>query len=198
MIWSLYSAILSIITMFWFVVVIIGEGANFAAYAYAPAILVTPLGALSIIFRYAFIMFHGWWCYSSQKLLFSSRVILKFVCIISHVRSAVLAHFILEERLHIFGVVGCILCLVGSTSIVLHAPLERKITSVKEIWYLATEPGMIFVALGSMLNILFNLCAVKPCLYSLGLNTDTYFYTLTCVLHVNLLAWTHCTVICIA
>nr|GLL47826.1 probable magnesium transporter NIPA2 [Ipomoea trifida]GMD85332.1 probable magnesium transporter NIPA2 [Ipomoea batatas] len=89
------------------ITMIIGEGANFAAYAYAPAILVTPLGALSIIF------------------------------------SAVLAHFILEERLHIFGVVGCILCLVGSTSIVLHAPLERKITSVKEIWYLATEPGFI-------------------------------------------------------
>ncbi|KAH1038512.1 hypothetical protein J1N35_040255 [Gossypium stocksii] len=32
--------------------VIIGEIANFAAYAYAPAILVTPLEALSIIFRY--------------------------------------------------------------------------------------------------------------------------------------------------
>ncbi|XP_019174785.1 PREDICTED: probable magnesium transporter NIPA2 [Ipomoea nil] len=89
------------------IAMIIGEGANFAAYAYAPAILVTPLGALSIIF------------------------------------SAVLAHFILEERLHIFGVVGCILCLVGSTSIVLHAPLERKIDSVKEIWNLATEPGFI-------------------------------------------------------
>lgn len=33
-------------------VVIVGEIANFAAYAFAPAILVTPLGALSIIFRY--------------------------------------------------------------------------------------------------------------------------------------------------
>lgn len=32
--------------------VIVGEVANFAAYAFAPAILVTPLGALSIIFRY--------------------------------------------------------------------------------------------------------------------------------------------------
>ena len=30
---------------------IVGEGANFAAYAFAPAILVTPLGALSIIVR---------------------------------------------------------------------------------------------------------------------------------------------------
>ncbi len=30
---------------------IVGEIANFAAYAFAPAILVTPLGALSIIVR---------------------------------------------------------------------------------------------------------------------------------------------------
>jgi Magnesium transporter NIPA len=33
--------------------VIVGEVANFAAYAFAPAILVTPLGALSIIIRYS-------------------------------------------------------------------------------------------------------------------------------------------------
>ncbi|URE23627.1 hypothetical protein MUK42_17477 [Musa troglodytarum] len=55
---------------------ILGEIANFAAYAFAPAILVTPLGALSII-----------------------------------------------------------------VSIVLHAPVEKDIESVKEVWYLATEPG---------------------------------------------------------
>ncbi|KAH1107634.1 hypothetical protein J1N35_011402 [Gossypium stocksii] len=34
------------------ITMIIGEIVNFAAYAYAPAILVTPLGALSIIFRF--------------------------------------------------------------------------------------------------------------------------------------------------
>nr|CAB3486299.1 unnamed protein product [Digitaria exilis] len=33
---------------------IVGEVANFAAYAFAPAILVTPLGALSIIIRHEF------------------------------------------------------------------------------------------------------------------------------------------------
>ncbi|WVZ04656.1 hypothetical protein V8G54_018002 [Vigna mungo] len=84
-----------------------GEIANFAAYAFAPAILVTPLGALSIIF------------------------------------SSVLAHFILKERLHIFGVLGCALCMVGSTTIVLHAPHEKDIHSVKEVWELATEPGFL-------------------------------------------------------
>ena len=33
--------------------VIVGELANFVAYIFAPAVLVTPLGALSIIVRYA-------------------------------------------------------------------------------------------------------------------------------------------------
>ncbi|XP_022734256.1 probable magnesium transporter NIPA2 [Durio zibethinus] len=89
------------------ITMIVGEVANFAAYAYAPAILVTPLGALSIIF------------------------------------SAVLAHFILKEKLHIFGILGCALCVVGSTTIVLHAPQERNIESVEDVWQLATEPGFL-------------------------------------------------------
>ena len=31
---------------------VVGEAANFSAYAFAPAILVTPLGALSVLVRY--------------------------------------------------------------------------------------------------------------------------------------------------
>ncbi|KAH9757920.1 putative magnesium transporter NIPA3 [Citrus sinensis] len=92
------------------IAMIVGEIANFAAYAFAPAILVTPLGALSIII------------------------------------SAALAHIILRERLHIFGMLGCVLCVVGSTTIVLHAPQERVIESVAEVWDLATEPALVLVA----------------------------------------------------
>ncbi|CAN6444974.1 unnamed protein product [Victoria cruziana] len=92
------------------ITMIVGEIANFAAYAFAPAILVTPLGALSIII------------------------------------SAVLAHIILRERLHTFGILGCVLCVVGSTTIVLHAPPEREIGSVREVWDLATEPAFLFYA----------------------------------------------------
>uniref|UniRef100_A0A0D3HJ78 Probable magnesium transporter n=1 Tax=Oryza barthii TaxID=65489 RepID=A0A0D3HJ78_9ORYZ len=90
--------------------VIVGEIANFAAYAFAPAILVTPLGALSIII------------------------------------SAALAHAILQEKLHTFGILGCVLCVVGSITIVLHAPQERNIDSVREVWDLATEPGFLCYA----------------------------------------------------
>ena len=65
---------------------IVGEVANFAAYAFAPAVLVTPLGALSIIV------------------------------------SAVLAHHLLAEKLHAFGWLGCLLCIVGP----LHRPQRPR------------------------------------------------------------------------
>ncbi|CAI0439432.1 unnamed protein product [Linum tenue] len=112
-----------------FSTVIVGEIANFAAYAFAPAILVTPLGALSIIIRHA------------------------------APSSAVLAHIILRERLHIFGVLGCALCVVGSITIVLHAPQEREIESVIEVWDLATEPAFLFYAalvIAAVFVLIFN------------------------------------------
>ncbi|KAG6479044.1 hypothetical protein ZIOFF_062499 [Zingiber officinale] len=87
------------------IAMVVGEVANFAAYAFAPAILVTPLGALSIIIR----------------------------------------HDLNHRILHIFGILGCALCVVGSTTIVLHAPQEREIESVAEVWNLATEPALILV-----------------------------------------------------
>ncbi|KAL8172573.1 hypothetical protein V2J09_024377 [Rumex salicifolius] len=106
----------------WWTGMITSEIANFAAYAFAPAILVTPLGALSIIIRQVddFFRYFSSICYS-----------------------ATLAHIILRERLHIFGILGCILCVVGSTTIVIHAPEERPIESVKQLWDLATEPGFL-------------------------------------------------------
>lgn len=55
--------------------------------------------------------------------------------------SAVLAHFILKEKLQKMGMLGCLLCIVGSVVIVLHAPEEQTITSVQEIWDLAIQPG---------------------------------------------------------
>ena len=56
--------------------------------------------------------------------------------------SAVLAHFLLNERLQRMGIVGCVSCIVGSVVIVIHAPQEHTPTSVEEIWNLATQPGI--------------------------------------------------------
>ena len=60
---------------------------------------------------------------------------MRYIC------SAVLAHLVLKERLNIFGILGCILCIVGSITIVLHAPEEQPITSLLQVWRLALQPG---------------------------------------------------------
>ncbi|XP_012699963.1 probable magnesium transporter NIPA6 [Setaria italica] len=96
------------------VTMLIGEIANFVAYMFAPAVLVTPLGALSIIV------------------------------------SAVLAHFILNEKLQRMGVLGCVLCIVGSTVIILHAPEEETPSSVAQIWHLATQPAFLCYAASAL------------------------------------------------
>ncbi|KAJ6777653.1 hypothetical protein OIU74_001605 [Salix koriyanagi] len=100
------------------ITMIVGEVANFVAYAFAPAVLVTPLGALSIIV------------------------------------SAVLAHFILNEKLHQLGILGCVMCIAGSIVIVIHAPQERPITSVQEIWSMAIQPAFLLYV-GSVVVLVF-------------------------------------------
>ncbi|KAL9266985.1 putative magnesium transporter NIPA6 [Drosera capensis] len=129
------------ITMF------IGEVANFVAYVYAPAVLVTPLGALSIIIRYE---------NSVKASLIYYEMATNFQYRFAWYISAVLAHFMLKERLPKLGILGCVCCIVGSVVIVLHAPQEQSPTSVIQIWGLATEPAFLIyvVATSSMVVIL--------------------------------------------
>ncbi|KAI0673732.1 DUF803-domain-containing protein [Trametes maxima] len=86
---------------------VVGEIANFAAYAFAPPILVTPLGALSVII------------------------------------GAILASFLLNEKLGHLGRVGCSLCLLGSLIIVLHAPPDKEIETVDQILHFALQPAFL-------------------------------------------------------
>lgn len=97
--------------------------ANFAAYTFAPPILVTPLGALSVIIG----------CVSCCTGLLSPRFII--------IHRAILASFLLNEELGHLGRVGCTLCLLGSLIIVLHAPEDKPIETVDEILHYAVQPG---------------------------------------------------------
>ncbi|XP_028765683.1 probable magnesium transporter NIPA6 [Neltuma alba] len=108
------------------VTMIIGEVANFVAYIYAPAVLVTPLGALSIIV------------------------------------SAVLAHFLLKEKLQKMGILGCISCIVGSVVIVIHAPQEQTPNSVQEIWDLATQPAFLVYVVATISVVLALILHFEP------------------------------------
>lgn len=84
-----------------------GEACNFAAYMFAPATLVTPLGALSVLI------------------------------------SAVLSSHLLGEVLNVVGKLGCLLCVLGSILLVIHAPQEREVTSLEEMTSKLLEPGFL-------------------------------------------------------
>eukprot|EP00803_Ostreobium_quekettii_P010476 evm.model.scf_155.3 EVM.evm.TU.scf_155.3 scf_155:38102-43904(-) len=105
---------------------VVGELANFAAYAFAPAMLVTPLGSLSIIV------------------------------------SAIFAHIMLNEKLNIFGMTGCLECIAGSTIIVLHVPEEIPLHSVLEVWEHAMQPGFLMYALAAVGGSVYLAWVVAP------------------------------------
>ncbi|KAL4822192.1 hypothetical protein H8958_000738 [Nasalis larvatus] len=86
-------------TMWWagFLTMAAGEVANFGAYAFAPATVVTPLGALSVLI------------------------------------SAILSSYFLGESLNLLGKLGCVICVAGSTVMVIHAPEEEKVTTIMEM-----------------------------------------------------------------
>ncbi|KAJ7199251.1 magnesium transporter NIPA-domain-containing protein [Mycena pura] len=105
---------------------VLGEVANFAAYSFAPPVLVTPLGALSVLVG----------CVSLLYLMEVCRALML-------PRRAVLASFLLNERLGHLGRVGCALCLLGSVIIVLHAPDDKEIATIGDFLNYALKPGFL-------------------------------------------------------
>ncbi|XP_077573609.1 magnesium transporter NIPA2 isoform X1 [Stigmatopora nigra] len=103
-----------------------GEAANFAAYAFAPATLVTPLGALSVLV------------------------------------SAVLSSYFLGERLNLHGKLGCLLSVLGSTTMVIHAPKEEEISSLESMAQKLVDPGFFVFAAAVVTAVLTLILAVAP------------------------------------
>ncbi|KAJ1386606.1 Magnesium transporter NIPA [Sesbania bispinosa] len=90
--------------------------------------------------------------------------------------SAVLAHFMLNEKLRKMGMLGCLLCIVGSTMIVLHAPQEKSLSSVLEIWQLAVQPAFLLYTASAMAVVLFLILYCAP---RFG-QTNIFVYTGIC------------------
>lgn len=104
----------------------IGEAANFAAYAFAPASLVTPLGALSVLV------------------------------------ASVMASKFLNEKLNLLGKLGCFLCLIGSTIIVIHSPKEVEIEDLNLLMLKLQDPTFITYVVIVLTLSLFIGCYVAP------------------------------------
>ncbi|EFO25121.2 hypothetical protein LOAG_03365 [Loa loa] len=114
--------------LWWFGVLTMGTGeaCNFAAYAFAPASLVTPLGALSVIV------------------------------------TAVLSSKLLKERLNLLGKIGCAVCLLGSTVIVLHSPKEEEVSNMADLALKMKDAGFIFYVVAVILVSLVMITYVAP------------------------------------
>eukprot|EP00095_Tigriopus_kingsejongensis_P005064 maker-scaffold330_size203968-snap-gene-0.24 protein:Tk05064 transcript:maker-scaffold330_size203968-snap-gene-0.24-mRNA-1 annotation:"magnesium transporter nipa2-like isoform x1" len=85
----------------------LGESANFFAYALVPAVLVTPLGALTFL-----------WI-------------------------SILAPVFFGDRMNLLGWLSGLLCLVGSTLIVMHSPKEIGMESINEMGELLAQPAFV-------------------------------------------------------
>lgn len=103
----------------------LGECANFTAYAFAPASLVTPLGALSVLV------------------------------------SSVLASRCLNERVNLLGKIGCMLCLLGSTIIVIHSPKDEGTATFNDLIVNLHQPAFL-------LYVVFVLCTIMSIIFHFG------------------------------
>uniref|UniRef100_A0A9L0IL06 NIPA like domain containing 4 n=1 Tax=Equus asinus TaxID=9793 RepID=A0A9L0IL06_EQUAS len=103
-----------------------GEVANFGAYAFAPATVITPLGALSILI------------------------------------SAILSSYFLRESLSLLGKLGCVICVAGSTVMVIHAPEEEKVTTVTEMAAKMKDTGYIVFAVLLLVFCLILIFVIAP------------------------------------
>jgi len=106
--------------MWWLglIFMVLGEIANFVGYMFAPAVLITPLGALSVIL------------------------------------SAILSSVVLKEKLTFLGKIGCVVCVLGSTIVILNAPHEKSFSSIEQLMSQALEPGFIvFLSFNLLANL---------------------------------------------
>lgn len=57
--------------------------------------------------------------------------------------SAILASRVLGEVLNLLGKVGCLLCILGSTVMVIHAPKEQEVSSIDQLKTMVIQPGKL-------------------------------------------------------
>ena len=73
-----------------------------------------------------------------------------------------LAHVLLGERLPALGWLGCALCILGSVPLLLHAPAEAPVASVRALWALAAQPLFVWYALTVVTAIAALVARLEP------------------------------------
>ncbi|GFY47351.1 hypothetical protein TNIN_94491 [Trichonephila inaurata madagascariensis] len=90
--------------------------------------------------------------------------------------AAIFSSRYLGERLNLLGKIGCFLCIIGSTVIVLHSPKEGTVDSIERLGQLLLEPGFVIY----MTAIIFASCfLVVFCVPRFG-SSNVVVYILIC------------------
>ncbi|XP_071742697.1 probable magnesium transporter NIPA6 [Rutidosis leptorrhynchoides] len=118
---------------------------------------------------------------NNVKKEFSSQVVTPLGAL-SIIESNVLAHSLLNVKLRKMGILGSVLCIVGSTIIVVHAPSEHSVISVEEIWDLATQPAFLLYTSTAIAVVLVLVLYYEP-LYGL---TNMMVYIGVCSINGSL------------
>jgi len=64
------------------------------------------------------------------------------IIIIYFFGSALLASYFLNEKQNLHGKIGCLLSLIGSTVLVIHAPQEEEVKRMDDLEPKLTSPGI--------------------------------------------------------
>ncbi|KAI8617967.1 magnesium transporter NIPA-domain-containing protein [Chytriomyces sp. MP71] len=108
-------------TMWWtgMAMMIVGELCNVGAYAFQPAIIVTPMGAISVVI------------------------------------SAILSDFFLKEKLSKAGKIGCALCVIGATLLVVNSPPNSGAGTLDAFWRSCWTWGFMSYFVANVIVIAF-------------------------------------------
>lgn len=93
----------------------------------------------------------------TRSRLCSCRVI--WICLT--LSSAVLSSVFLNERLGIDGILGCILCVLGSMNVILHAPEEDRIETVEDVFLHFIQPAFMTYMIAIILISLYLIYRVR-------------------------------------
>jgi len=63
------------------------------------------------------------------------------MCVCVCINSAVMSSRWLNETLNLLGKIGCVLCLLGSTIVVIHSPKEQEVRTMVEFVAKMQDPG---------------------------------------------------------
>ncbi|EUB63842.1 Magnesium transporter NIPA2 [Echinococcus granulosus] len=76
--------------------------------------------------------------------------------------SAVFSSHFLGERLNFIGKIGCVVCICGSTMVVLHAPKEQEVQSLHELSIKVMDPGFLTYAIAVAVAGIVSIFVIAP------------------------------------